>query len=474
MIDIKNLTIDKAHEHLKKKDFSARELVETCIQNIEKQNKELNAYLEVYENVLAQADNADDLISKGTIGTLTGIPLAFKDNILITGEIASASSKILENHHATYDATVVTKLKTQGTVLMGRTNCDEFAMGASTENSAYGVTKNPLDTTRVAGGSSGGSAVVVASHMALGSFGSETGGSIRQPASLCGVVGLKVTYGSVSRHGLISLASSLDSVGPFGKSVRDVEILFDAIKGKDLMDSTTVDEHDYPHVIPEAKKIGVPFSFLEGSGIREDVYGVFKKNLERLTSLGYEIVPIELPHVKYSIPAYYVIVPAEASANLARFDGVKYGLHVDGKDLLEDYRRTRGQGFGPEPRRRIMIGTYVLSSGYYDAYYNRANAVRRMIADDFTKAFEHVDLIATPTTAGPAFKIGLKSNDPVQMYLEDIFTAPANLTGVPAISIPAGYIVEDGVELPLGLQFYAPHMGEKRLFRAGKSFLGEK
>ncbi|MBP9771842.1 MAG: Asp-tRNA(Asn)/Glu-tRNA(Gln) amidotransferase subunit GatA [Candidatus Pacebacteria bacterium] len=473
MTELKYKTISEARAALEKREVTSEELTRECLKVIEEKNTEIHAFLEVFDDAVLQAQAADARRSAGETGPLLGIPVALKDNILVQGQISTACSNILKGHKAVYDATAVKKLKEAGAVIIGRTNMDDSAMGASTENSAYGVTKHPLDPTRVAGGSSGGSAAAVACGMVLGAFGSETGGSIRQPSALCGIVGLKVTYGSVSRSGLIAMASSLDSIGPLGKTVTDVETMFQVIKGKDPMDSTTVDEGDYPKQSAGVKRIGVPTTFLEECGLREDVYAVFRKNLEKLESLGYEIVPIELPYVKYTVPTYYVIVPAEASTNLARFDGVKYGLHIDGNDLMGDYMLTRGKGFGPEPRRRIMLGTYVLSSGYYDAYYNKANAVRAMITKDFTEALRTCDVIATPTTAGPAFKIGAKVNDPVQMYLEDIFTASANLNHMPAISVPAGTVEEEGVALPLGLQLIAPHMGEGRLFTVGKRFLGE-
>lgn len=466
-------TIVEAQEALEKHETTSEELTQECLDLIEEKDGELHAFLEVFDDAILQAKAADARRTAGETGPLLGIPIALKDNILVKGQISTACSNILKGHKAVYDATAVKKLKDAGAVILGRTNMDDSAMGASTENSAYGVTKHPLDPTRVAGGSSGGSAAAVASGMVLGALGSETGGSIRQPSALCGIVGLKVTYGSVSRSGLIAMASSLDSIGPLGKTVADVETIFQAMKGKDPMDSTTADKEDYPNVEPDVKRIGVPTSFLEECGLREDVYAVFKQNLKALESLGYEIVPIELPYMKYTVPTYYVIVPAEASTNLARFDGVKYGLHVDGENLMEDYMLTRGQGFGPEPRRRIVLGTYVLSSGYYDAYYNKANAVRALITRDFTEAFSTCDVIALPTSPGPAFKIGEKADDPVRMYLEDLFTAAANLTHMPAITVPAGTVNEDGVDLPLGLQFVAPHMGEGRLFAVGKRFAGE-
>ncbi len=476
-LNISQLSIAEARAKLDAKEITAVELLDACHATIKEKDNEIHAFLEVYDDAREMAQRADEMIAQGKATAFTGIPVALKDNMCVTGKHATAASKVLEGFVAPYDATVVTKLKDAGAVLVGRTNMDEFAMGSSTEYSAYGPTKNPLDTSRVPGGSSGGSAAAVLAGMCLASLGSDTGGSIRQPAALCGIVGLKPTYGSVSRHGLIALGSSLDVIGPFGKTVGDVETTFGVIAGKDAMDSTTVDECDYAqtpstkHQAP--KKIGVPRRFLAENKLREDVAANFESALKRLAEVGYELVDIELPNVTYSVPAYYVILPAEASSNLARFDGVKYGLHKDGEGLIGDYFETRGEGFGPEPRRRIMIGTYVLSSGYYDAYYNRANAVRRLITQDFTNAFAQCDVIATPTTAGPAFRLGEKLADPVQMYLEDVFTVSANHTGMPAMSVPSGTVMHDGVALPLGLQLVAPHMGESRLFVVGKRFLGE-
>jgi len=343
-------------------------------------------------------------------------------------------------------------------------------MGASTENSAYGVTRNPLDTERVPGGSSGGSAAAVAMDGALFALGSDTGGSIRQPSSFCGTIGLKPTYGAVSRYGLMAMASSLDQVGPIAKTVADAEIIFNAIRGQDPKDGTTFSEKTYEKKIIGKKKpiIGIPKDFLGGDGIDPAVLKAFHSSIKALESKGYEVKEIKLPNISYSIAAYYIIVPAEVSSNMARYDGVRYGLHLDGKDGIDDYFKTRGAGLGKEVIRRILLGTYVLSAGYYDAYYNRANAVRRMITSDFLEAFKTVDLIATPTTPGPAFKIGEKTSDPVAMYLEDIFTSPANLTGLPAMSVPCGTIAIDGKNLPIGLQLTARHGNEETLFGAGK------
>lgn len=469
MIDLKNLTIKKAHEALVKGDFTVRELCEAYLSEIKKKDGDIHAYLEVYDDVMKQADVAQKKVSKGNM--LAGIPLAIKDNILIEGKKVQSASKILEGYIAPYDATAIKKLKDAGVVFIGRANMDEFAMGGSTENSAFGVTKNPHDLSRVAGGSSGGSIAAVASDMALAALGSDTGGSVRQPASFCGVVGFKPTYGSISRHGLMAMGSSLDVIGPVTKTVSDAEILFNAMKGKDRYDSTSI---DIGGTSKAPKVIGVPRHFLKGDGIDKEVMSVFEQSISKLKALGYEIKDIELPNIEYSLAVYYVLMPAEVSTNLSRFDGVKYGLHKEGGNLLEDYLNSRSSGFGTEARRRIMLGAYVLSSGYYDAYYNKALAVRELIKSDFEKAFKHVDAILTPTAPAPAFKIGEKASDPVAMYLEDIFTVTANLVGIPAISIPAGSKQVGGKALPIGIQFASPIGHDDVLFSIGKKFLGEE
>lgn len=466
-IDIKKLTIRKASDAMKRADFTARELAQAYLDEIKKNNPSINAYLEIYDDVLKQADEAQKFVGKNF---LAGIPLAIKDNILIKGKRAQSASKILDGYVAPYDATAIEKLKKEHVVFIGRANMDEFAMGGSTENSAFGVTKNPSDTSRVAGGSSGGSVAAVAMDGALGALGSDTGGSVRQPASFCGVVGLKPTYGSVSRHGLMAMGSSLDVIGPVGKCVDDVEILFDAIKGKDIFDSTSI---DVPEKSKAPKKIGVPKGLLSGEGLDKAVVETFNAAIKQFTSLGFEIIEVDMPNFSYALAVYYVIMPAEVSTNLARFDGVKYGLHVHGANSIDDYFETRAAGFGPEARRRIMLGAYVLSSGYYDAYYGKATAVRELIKHDFAKAFEKVDIILTPTAPTPAFKIGEKMSDPVSMYLADIFTVTANLAGIPAISLPFGEKIEDGKKLPIGIQLMARHGEESALFSAGKKLLGE-
>ncbi|TAK57395.1 Asp-tRNA(Asn)/Glu-tRNA(Gln) amidotransferase subunit GatA [Patescibacteria group bacterium] len=473
-MDLKSLTIKKAHEDLLAKKYTVLELVNTYLENIKKRDSEIHAYLEVFNDVSAQAKMAQEKIDSGKASILTGIPFAIKDNILIEGKIASASSKMLENYHATYDATVIKKLKDAGAIFLGRTNMDEFAMGGSTENSAFGVTKNPHDVARVAGGSSGGSAAALAMDGCLVALGTDTGGSVRQPASFCGVIGLKPTYGAISRHGLIAMGSSLDQAGPFTKTVGDMETVFDLLAGRDFMDATTISPDTYKKSsIKNSLTIGVPRHAME-KGIDAQVLSNFEESLVRLKKLGHTVVDMILPNIGYALPVYYVLMPAEVSSNLARFDGVKYGLHVDGKNSIEDYFASRAGGFGKETRRRILLGTYVLSSGYYDAYYNKANALRKTITKDFTNAFTKVDVILTPTTPTPAFKIGEKASDPLSMYLEDIFTVTANLTGMPAMSIPSGFAKEGSVSLPLGIQMTAPHGREDVLFALGKDFLGEK
>ncbi len=463
MIDLKNLTIKTAREKLDRKEFSAVELAQAYLNEITQKNTELNVYLEVFDDVLEQAKQADKKIASGEQTILTGIPIAIKDNILIKGRRVSSASKILENYLAPYNATVIEKLKAQSVVFLGRVNMDEFAMGGSTENSAFGVTKNPRDITRVAGGSSGGSAAAVAANLCLCALGSDTGGSIRQPSSFCGVVGLKPTYGSVSRHGLMAMASSLDVIGPITKNIEDAEILYNLIKGADEMDATSAIEGKEG----EVKTIGVPRAFLKGCDA--EILQSFEQAEADLKKAGYQIQDIELPNIDYSLAVYYILMPAEVSANMARFDGVKYGAHVDGKNGIDDYFVTRGNKIGREVKRRIILGTYVLSAGYYDAYYAKALKVRDLIKDDFNKAFAKVDVIILPNSPVPAYKIGEKSADPLQMYLADIFTISANLATIPAISVPIQEVEREGKRLPVGLQILGPRFSEQSLFAVGKN-----
>ena len=471
MSNLSELSITEAAQKLQVGEITAVELVRACKENIEKRNGSLNVYLEVFADAEEQAKAADERRKKGENHPLLGIPLAIKDNILIEGRKVSAASKILENYVATYDATVIKKLKEAGAVFIGRTNMDEFAHGSSTENSAYGPTKNPYDESRVPGGSSGGSAAAVASGMALGALGTDTGGSVREPASFCGLVGFKPTYGAISRTGLIAMGSSLDQAGPLTRSVADAELIFNTIRGRDLLDSTSIDESFYPKRTSK-KKIGVPRHLLK-KGVDADVLEHFEQSLLKLRTQGYEVVDVELPSAGLALAIYYVVMPAEVSANLARFDGVRYGLSLKGDSLWEDYAKTRGTGFGSEARRRIMLGTYVLSSGYYDAYYSKATAARAQLSAEVARTLEEVDVIATPSAPSPAPKIGQNASDPLAMYLLDIFTVTANLTGNPAVSLPMGMVAREGKDLPVGIQLTAAHGDEDGLFRVGKMLLGE-
>ncbi len=463
-------TLTQLHEELKNGTSTIESLVLASRNTIKEKDTEIHALLGLYTDTFVddQIVKAKEMFARGTATVLTGIPIVLKDNILVKDEIATAGSKILEKYHATYDATVVRKLKEAGAILLGRANMDEFAMGGSTENSAYGVTRNPHDTSRVAGGSSGGSAAVVAYDGVPMSLGSDTGGSIRQPASFCGVVGLKPTYGNVSRYGVMSMGSSLDQIGPFAHSVADAEEVYNIISGYDPLDSTSI-----PEVIRQAPKevakkvIGVPMNFINRKGIDAEVLANFNDSIEKLKGLGYTIKDIKMDHLEKSLSVYYIVMFAEVSSNLARYDGIRFGLSLPGDTSIQSYFESRTAGFGAEVRRRILIGTYVLSSGYYDAYYNKANIIREMLRKEFAEVFKGVDVIAMPNAPTPAFKVGEKVSDPLAMYLEDIFTVPVNIVGVPAISIPAG---KNSNGLPFGMQFIAPHMREDLLFTIGKDF----
>jgi aspartyl-tRNA(Asn)/glutamyl-tRNA(Gln) amidotransferase subunit A len=469
-IDLLNLTIEKTQQNLRNREYTAQELTLAYLDKIKETDSEIQAYLNLTEELaLKQAIRADKMLSHGEAQPLTGIPCAIKDNILVAGEKCTAGSKFLENYIAPYDATVIEKLKNQGAVILGKTNLDEFAMGSSCENSAFYPTKNPRDLTRVPGGSSGGSAAAVAADMCVFALGSDTGGSIRQPAGFCGISGLKPTYGSVSRYGLIAFASSLDQIGPLAKNSKDCQIVFEAIQGKDPYDSTS---NDFPKnekwLNIKNLKIGVPKEYLE-KGLDPIIEKNIKSALKFYKDNGAEIINLSLPHTKVALACYYIIAPSEASANLARFDGIRYGELIDSKqsnDILDVYLKNRSLGFGPEVKRRIMLGTYTLSAGYYDAYYKKALKVRTLIKDDFAKAFEKVDLIVGPITPILPFKIGEKINDPLSMYLADIYTVSVNLAGLPAISIPCG----SADELPVGLQLIAPAFEEETLFFAADFF----
>lgn len=465
-MNLNELTIKEAHDGLVAKKFSSVDLTKACLAQIKKLNTKLNAFITVTEKeALAEAKAVDKKIAAGKeIGILEGVPVALKDNILVKDIRATAGSKILENYVAAYDATVVEKLKAAGAVILGKTNLDEFAMGASTETSYFGPTKNPHDPTRVPGGTSGGSAAAVAADTCIYALGSDTGGSVRQPASFCGVVGMKPTYGAVSRYGLMAMASSLDQIGPIAKTAEDAEIVFDVIRGKDLMDSTTVRETRNEK--REAKtnirnlKIGLPKEYFV-AGMDSAVEKCVREAVKKLEKVGAKVREVSLPHAKYTLATYYLIVPAEVSANMARYDGIRYGYRTEkAKNLLETYQKTRAEGFGDEVKRRIMLGTYALSAGYYDAYYLQAQKMRTLIRQDFEKVFKEVDCLITPTAPTTAFKIGEKIDDPLTMYLSDVFTVSANVAGLPAISVPCGKVGK----LPVGLQIMTPWFSEKNLF----------
>ncbi|MBI5641709.1 MAG: Asp-tRNA(Asn)/Glu-tRNA(Gln) amidotransferase subunit GatA [Nitrospirae bacterium] len=464
--------IDDLRKMLDKGETSAREIAASVISRIDAVEERVKAYVTVTrDEAFAMASRADEQFSAGRKASLSGIPVAIKDNMCTKGIPTTCSSKILKNFVPPYESTVTTRLGNEGYVLTGKTNLDEFAMGSSTENSGFFTTRNPWDTDRIPGGSSGGSAAAVAAGECIAALGSDTGGSIRQPASLCGVVGLKPTYGRVSRYGLVAFASSLDQIGPITKTVRDAAIMMNAIAGRDPLDSTSapVDMPDFTSVIGQdikGMKIGIPKEyFIEG--MDPEVDSAVREAIRELESLGAIPVEVSLPHTDYAVATYYVLATSEASSNLARYDGVKYGLRSEGKDLMDMYMRTRSEGFGPEVKRRIMLGTYTLSSGYYDAYYKKAQQVRTLIKNDFEEAFKNVDLILTPTSPTPAFRLGEKTDDPLQMYLADIFTISVNLAGVPAISVPCGFTSKD---LPVGLQMIGRHFDEETLLKASHAY----
>jgi aspartyl-tRNA(Asn)/glutamyl-tRNA(Gln) amidotransferase subunit A len=474
-MSLTDLGIAAARAGLGRREFSARELTAAHIAAIEALNPRLNAFITVTaEQALAAADAADARLAKGEGGKLAGIPLAIKDLFCTRGVRTTAGSRILGPFVPPYESTVTENLLRDGAVFLGKTNLDEFAMGSSTTSSAYGSTENPWkrrqnpEARLVPGGSSGGSAAAVAARLAPGATGTDTGGSIRQPASFCGVTGIKPTYGRCSRWGVVAFASSLDHPGPFGRSVEDCAILLGSMAGHDPRDSTSVDRPvpDYEAACRGSVKglrIGVPREY-RVSGMAAEIEEMWRAGEAWLREAGAELVEVSLPHTKYGLPTYYIIAPAEASSNLARYDGVRFGLRRDGEDLIDLYERTRGEGFGAEVKRRILMGTYVLSAGYYDAYYLKAQKVRALIALDFSEAFSRVDALLAPTAPSAAFAEGEKTEDPVMMYLNDVFTVPADLAGVPAISVPAGL---DADGLPLGLQVIGPAFGEEVVFTVG-------
>ncbi len=471
-MELYNFTISEARSAIDKGEISPTELTNAVFNRIETVEKKIKAYVTLLkENALTQAKQAEDRIKNGLKQTLLGIPIAIKDNMCTKGIRTTCSSKILENFIPPYESTVTQKLKEQGYILIGKTNLDEFAMGSSTENSFFGHTGNPWNTTRIPGGSSGGSAAATSADECIAALGSDTGGSIRQPAALCGVVGLKPTYGRVSRYGLVAFASSLDQIGPITKNVRDSAILMNIISGHDPYDSTSapLSVPDFTSVLGQdikGIKIGVPKEyFIEG--MDKEVENAVREAIKKLESLGAIPVEISLPHSEYALATYYILATSEASSNLARYDGVKYGFRAEGKDLLDMYMKTRAAGFGAEVKRRIILGTYALSSGYYEAYYRKAQQVRTLIKQDFEQAFEIVDVIITPTSPTPAFKVGEKTADPLQMYLSDIFTLSLNLAGVPGISMPCGFTSD---KLPVGLQIIGKHFDEAAIFKVSYAY----
>ena len=468
--DLPALTIADLQSLLRRKEVSPREVIDSLRSRIEKVEPKIDAYLWIdFEAAAKEADKADVELPLG------GVPIAIKDIINVKGQPCTCASKILANYRSPYDATIIRKLRAAGAIPFGKTNMDEFAMGSSTENSSVKVTRNPWDFSRVPGGSSGGSAAAVAADAAFGGLGTDTGGSIRQPASLCGVVGVKPSYGRVSRFGLVAFASSLDQVGPLTKTVRDSALIMNAIAGHDPQDSTSLSElvPDYTKNLGrdlKGMRLGLPKEYMI-EGIDPQVKSAVDTALKQLQSLGAEIVDVSLPHTDYGIAVYYFLATAEASANLARFDGVRYGYRAkDPKDLLDHYGRTREEGFGAEVKRRIILGTYVLSSGYYDAYYVRAQKVRELIRQDFVKAFEKVDAIVSPTSPVPAFKLGERTADPLAMYLADIFTNTGNLAGICGLSVPCGLAKANGNQLPIGLQILGKALDEARIFQIAHAY----
>lgn len=468
-------TIKELHRAFLEKKITATQITQRFLESIKEKDKEIFAYLLIdEEGALAQALESDERIKNGqNLRPLEGVPMAVKDNILVKGLRCTAGSKILENFTAPYDATVTRKLREAGAVILGKANLDEFAMGSSTENSAYGVTRNPHDTSRVPGGSSGGSAAAVAAGECMGALGSDTGGSIRQPASFCGVVGLRPTYGSVSRFGVVAMASSLDQVGPLGKSVDDVRQIFAVLRGHDVLDSTTVVQENSFEARTitslQGKKIGIPKEYFTDA-LHSEVRRRVEAAVEVFKQKGAEIKTVQLPTTDASLATYYVLVPAEVSANLARYDGVRYGYSHGARSLLENYRNTRQEGFGQEVRRRILLGTYVLSAGYYDAYYAKAQKMRTKIVNDFKNAFNEVDFLLTPTTPTPAFKLGEMTKDPLSMYLADVFTVPLSIAGLPAISVPFGSVEYEKSQLPVGVQLIGPWFSEGALLDVAEIF----
>ena len=469
MKNLNELTIKQAYEGLKNKEFSSVDLTKACLERIKERNKDINAFISVFEDsALLEAAKADKMIADGQQQILTGIPFAVKDAIDTLDLRSTGSAKILDNYIPPFEATVISKIRAQGAVLLGKNNCDAFGHGASNENSMYGPVANPHDLTKVAGGSSGGSAAAVADHQCIFSIAEDTGGSIRQPASFCGIVGLRPSYGRNSRYGIMPMASSLDTVGPMGKTVEDIAILMEVMAGQDTKDATSVVDEvpKYTENLNNKNKfvIGLPKEYFEAEGMEAETRKIVEDKIKKIQedkNLQVEFKEVSLPYTKYGIPVYYIIVPSEDSSNLGRIDGVRYGVRSEeAKDLYNIYAKSRGEGFPEEVKRRIMVGTYSLSSGYYDAYYSKAQKVRTLIIEDFNQAFAQVDLLITPTSPFTAFGIGEKKDDILAMYLADVFVGPTSVAGLPAISIPIG---KDSKNLPVGMQIIAPRLGEEKL-----------
>lgn len=465
-MNLNELTIQQARAGLDNGEFTSVELTTACLNRIKERNADINAFITVTEELaLEEAEKADALIKAGEQSILTGIPFSVKDAITTKNVRSTGAAKILDTYKAPYEATVITKLRKMGAVLVGKNNCDSFGHGASNENSMYGPVRNPHDTTKVAGGSSGGSAAAVADHQVIFSIAEDTGGSIRQPASFCGIFGIRPSYGRNSRYGIMPMASSLDTVGPMAKTAEDIAILMEIMAGNDPKDATTV-----PESVPEysteldrgikGMRVGVPKEYFDAVGIEDETKQIILDQIEKLKQAGAEIVDVSLPHTKYAIPVYYIVVPSEDSSNLGRLDGIRYGVRAEAKGLYDTYAKSRAQGFPEEVKRRIMIGTYALSAGYYDAYYKKAQKVRTLIIQDFVNVFEHVDVLVTPTSPFPAFGVGEKHNDILAMYLADVMVSPAAVAGIPGISVPVGN-TEAG--LPVGFQIMGPRLEEGKI-----------
>lgn len=469
-MNLNELTIKQAQAGLRKKKFTSVELTRACLDRVKTRNKDINAFITVCEDsALAEAKVADGLLRSGQDSPLTGIPFAVKDAICTAGVRSTAAAKILDNYVPPFDATVISKIRKQGGVLLGKNNCDTFGHGASNENSMYGPARNPYDLTKVAGGSSGGSAAAVADNMCIYSIAEDTGGSIRQPASFCGVVGLRPSYGRNSRYGIMPMGSSLDTVGPITKTVEDTAIIMENIAGQDALDATTVPDSvpGYTKLIGEklkGLKIGIPAEYFDLAGLDSEVKKNTENQIAKLKDLGCKIQEVSLPHTKYSIAVYYIIVPSEDSSNLGRMDGIRYGVRIKGENLYDLYARSRAAGFPEEVKRRILIGTYALSAGYYDAYYKKAQTVRTLIKKDFDEVFKQVDALITPTSPFSAFNVGEKNDDPLALYMADVMVSPAAVAGMPALSVPAG---KNSAGLPVGVQIIGPRLGEEMVLRIG-------